>query len=147
MDKIKSLLEFLTPIPRWARVVILALIGAVVAYCMTSCGVTRAVVHNGASGTSTEIKITTNNPTTVTASPNVSVVPPLQNSVWLVSLILFSSCASVKSCKKRFVVEAHDYKSVVKRIRHHAELYCDCSVYSDYSIDSVIKMPPVFYLD
>ena len=38
---------------------------------LLSCGTTRAVVHNGAHGTSTEIRITTNNPTTVTASPNV----------------------------------------------------------------------------
>ena len=38
----------------------------------TSCGVTRATVKNGAAGTSTEIKITTNNPTSVNASPNVS---------------------------------------------------------------------------
>lgn len=43
-----------------------------------SCGTTRAVVHNGADGTSTEIKITTNNPTSVTASPNVELKPNLQ---------------------------------------------------------------------
>lgn len=71
MDKIKAILEFLAPIPRWARIIILAVIGAILAFCMTSCGLTRAVVHNGASGTSTEIRITTNNPTSVTASPNV----------------------------------------------------------------------------
>lgn len=44
----------------------------VVSLFFSSCGTTRAVVHNGAHGTSTEIKITTNNPTTVTATPNVS---------------------------------------------------------------------------
>lgn len=41
-------------------------------FFFSSCGTTRAVVHNGASGTTTEIKITTNNPTSVSASPNVS---------------------------------------------------------------------------
>lgn len=38
----------------------------------SSCGTTHAVVRNGANGTSTEIRITTNNPTSVDASPNVS---------------------------------------------------------------------------
>lgn len=38
----------------------------------SSCGTTHAVVRNGATGTTTEIRITTNNPTSVDASPNVS---------------------------------------------------------------------------
>lgn len=44
-------------------------------FSMTSCGTTRAVVHNGATGTTTEIKITTNNPTSVTTTPNVQLNP------------------------------------------------------------------------
>lgn len=61
--------------PYWLRAVVLILIAALV-FCITiSCGVTRAVVHNGASGTTTEIKISTSNPTTVTASPNVKFQP------------------------------------------------------------------------
>lgn len=42
----------------------------------SSCGVTKAIVKNGADGTSTEVKITTNNPTTVTATPNVTLDLP-----------------------------------------------------------------------
>lgn len=45
---------------------------SVILFFFTSCGTTRATVRNGATGTTTEIKITTNNPTSVTATPNVS---------------------------------------------------------------------------
>lgn len=75
MDNLKKLLQFLYPLPTWLRVIIAALVAAIMSICLSltvsSCGLTRAVVHNGASGTSTEIRITTNNPTSVTASPNV----------------------------------------------------------------------------
>lgn len=44
----------------------------------TACGSTRAVVTNRATDTVTEIKITTNNPTSVSVpvSPNVSLTQP-----------------------------------------------------------------------
>ena len=58
-------------IPRWVSIISLFIALAASVIGLTSCGTTRAVVHNGATGTSTEIRITTNNPTTVTASPNV----------------------------------------------------------------------------
>lgn len=58
---------------RWiSAIALLVSIGAA-ALGLTSCGVTRAVVHNGATGTVTEIKITTSNPTSVSASPNVQI--------------------------------------------------------------------------
>ena len=74
MDTFTNFFKWLQTLPFWLRVVVLSLIAALVLIASTSliaCGTTRAVVHNGASGTSTEIKITTNNPTSVTASPNV----------------------------------------------------------------------------
>lgn len=74
METISKLFKWLQTLPIWLRAVVLALIAGLVliaSMAVTSCGTTRAVVHNGASGTSTEIKITTNNPTSVTASPNV----------------------------------------------------------------------------
>lgn len=74
METISKLFKWLQTLPIWLRAVALALIAAlalIVSMTVSSCGTTRAVVHNGASGTSTEIKITTNNPTSVTASPNV----------------------------------------------------------------------------
>lgn len=74
MDNIIKFWNWLQTLPVWLRAVALALIAAlafIASMSMTSCGTTRAVVHNGATGTSTEIKITTSNPTSVTASPNV----------------------------------------------------------------------------
>lgn len=52
--------------------ILIIVMASIILFFFSSCGTTRAVVHNGAHGTSTEIKITTNNPTTVTATPNVS---------------------------------------------------------------------------
>lgn len=74
MDNFSKLFKWLQTLPIWLRAVVLAIIASlvlIVSMSFISCGVTRAVVHNGASGTSTEIRITTNNPTSVTASPNV----------------------------------------------------------------------------
>lgn len=74
METLKKLLEWLKPLPLWLRAVVLALLAAlalIASMSLSACGTTRAVVHNGATGTSTEIRITTNNPTSVTASPNV----------------------------------------------------------------------------
>lgn len=56
--------------------IIAIVICLVVCLFFSSCGTTRAVVHNGATGTTTEIKITTNNPTSVTATPNVDLKFP-----------------------------------------------------------------------
>ena len=75
-QKVTSVLKVLKSMPRIYRVItIIAVFVAIVALCLglTSCGVTRAVVQNKATGTSTEIKITTSNPTSVNASPNVSI--------------------------------------------------------------------------
>lgn len=76
MQRIKKLLEFLSPLPLWLRVVVVAFITVIISLCLclsvSSCGITRAVVRGTAEGNVTEIKITTNNPTTVDASPNVS---------------------------------------------------------------------------
>lgn len=72
---LSSLLEFLKTLPVWLRAIVLALIASlvlIVSMSISACGTTRAVVHNGAHGTATEIKITTNNPTSVTATPNVN---------------------------------------------------------------------------
>ena len=81
MRKVTSILEVFKKMPttlRWISIISLAVALAASAIGLTSCGTTRAVVHNGASGSVTEIKITTNNPTSVTASPNVQI--PLTNS-------------------------------------------------------------------
>lgn len=60
--------------PIWLRAVISVLLAALAVFgslCITSCGLTRATVTNRADGTTTSISITTSNPTSVNASPNV----------------------------------------------------------------------------
>lgn len=82
MEKIISFFAWLKTLPIYLRAIVLILISALVliaSMSLSACGTTRAVVKNGATGTATEIKITTNNPTTVSASPNVSFSNPTQN--------------------------------------------------------------------
>lgn len=72
--KVNFILQAFRNLPgpiRWISIIALCIALGAVAIGVTSCGTTRAVVHNGASGSVTEIKITTNNPTSVQASPNV----------------------------------------------------------------------------
>lgn len=55
---------------------ITAIAAIIVALLTASCGsTTRATIHNRASGTSTEVRITTNNPTSVSVSPTTSITP------------------------------------------------------------------------
>lgn len=75
MENLSKLWTWLKTLPVWLRAIVLILVSAlalIASMSLSACGTTRAVVHNGAHGTSTEIKITTANPTTVTASPNVT---------------------------------------------------------------------------
>lgn len=55
------------------KAVLSALVGFITALLTTSCGTTRATIVNRADATSTELKITTNNPTTVNVDPNTSI--------------------------------------------------------------------------
>lgn len=74
MESLSKLITWLKSFPIWLRAIALLCIAGlalIASMAMTSCGTTRAVVHNSANGTSTEIKITTNNPTSVDVSPNV----------------------------------------------------------------------------
>lgn len=72
---IKTFYSWLKTLPVWLRAIVLALLSALVLIAsmnISACGTTRATVKNGATGTSTEIRITTNNPTSVQTTPNVS---------------------------------------------------------------------------
>ena len=54
-----------------------AIAAIIVALLTASCGsTTRAIIHNRAAGTSTEVRITTNNPTSLTVSPTTDVTIP-----------------------------------------------------------------------
>lgn len=75
METLTKFFKWLKTLPVWLRAIVLVLVAGLVliaSMSMSACGTTHAVVRNGANGTSTEIRITTNNPTTVQASPNVS---------------------------------------------------------------------------
>lgn len=75
METITKLISWLKTLPVWLRALaLLAIVGLVLIASMSlsACGVTRASVLNRAEGTTTEVKITTSNPTTVTATPNVN---------------------------------------------------------------------------
>lgn len=73
-EALKKLLSWLLTKPVWVRiisVIIIMLLSIMVLFSATSCGVTRATIRNNAESTTTSITITTNNPTSVTTTPDV----------------------------------------------------------------------------
>lgn len=74
-ESLKKLLSWLITKPVWVRilsVLVIMILSIMVLFSATSCGVTRATIRNNADNTQTTITITTNNPTSVDASPDVS---------------------------------------------------------------------------
>lgn len=74
METVKNIILWLKTLPIWLRAIALlaiAVLALIASMSISACGVTRASVFNRAEGTTTEVKITTSNPTTVTATPNV----------------------------------------------------------------------------
>lgn len=87
MEKLKKLLDFLTPLPAWLRVVIAALVTAVVSVCVlmtactmvSSCGITQSVVNNIQSdGNTIEMGVTPSTTTSTTVSPEIPINTPLK---------------------------------------------------------------------
>lgn len=81
MEKLKQLLDFLSPLPAWLRVVIAALVTAIVSVCIlmtactmfASCGITQSVVNNIESdGNTIEMGVTPSTTTSTTASPTLN---------------------------------------------------------------------------
>lgn len=73
-EAIKKLLSWLVTKPVWVRVlsiIVIMILSVMVLFSATSCGVTRATIRNNADSTTTSITITTNNPTSVTTTPDV----------------------------------------------------------------------------
>lgn len=73
-EAIKKLLSWLVTQPVWVRVlsiIVIMILSIMVLFSATSCGVTRATIRNNADSTTTSITITTNNPTSVTTTPDV----------------------------------------------------------------------------
>lgn len=81
MEKLKKLLEFLSPLPAWLRVVIAALVTAIVSVCIlmtsctlaSSCGITQSTVNNiHSDGNTIEMGVTPSTTTSTTASPTLN---------------------------------------------------------------------------
>lgn len=76
----KKILDFLLEHKGTISAFITALIALLYIFC--SCGTTRAVVRNSADNTTTTISITTNNPTSVQASPDVQLkMVPIDSTI------------------------------------------------------------------
>lgn len=82
MENLKKLLEFLAPLPAWFRVVVAALVTAVVSVCVlmtacsmvSSCGITQSVVNNIQSdGNTIEMGVTPSTTTSTTVSPEIPI--------------------------------------------------------------------------
>lgn len=73
-ESFKKLLSWLITQPVWVRilsVIVIMILSIMVLFSASSCGVTRATIRNNADSTTTSITITTNNPTSVTTTPDV----------------------------------------------------------------------------
>ena len=57
--------DFLKGLPLWLRLVVLVALAVAVAFFVSSCANTKAVVRASSENTSASVTITTNNPTTV----------------------------------------------------------------------------------
>lgn len=81
METLRKVVEWLKSLtPVWLRAVVLALVAVLIfIFSLSGCGITTARVRTMDSGQAS-ITITTNNPTEVTASPNVSVDLPSSNT-------------------------------------------------------------------
>lgn len=113
MEKLKKLLDFLSPLPAWLRVVFVALVTAIVSVCVlmtacsvvSSCGITQSTVNNIHSDSNTiEMGVTPSTTTSTTVSPDISCSEPILNDMWLVSvtILMISGC----SVNRRLLVES-----------------------------------------
>ena len=62
---IKKVISWLKALPLWLRLVVLGALAVAVAWSLSSCANTKAVVRASSDHTSASVTITTNNPTTV----------------------------------------------------------------------------------
>lgn len=155
METLKKLLEFLSPLPSWLRVVIAALVTVVISVCVlltacsmaSSCGITQSVVNNIESdGNTIEMGVTPSTTTSTTASPEIPINAPLKNSMWAVFLMLTFS----KSMQQRRIcVEADDVHEARAKVVQFLEAFCFASdnPLDDYDIHSIVALPPLFYWD
>ena len=75
MKNLKPLVEFISRLPITGKVlttILIMIVSVIIIFFLPACGSTRVVVRNGSESAETTIAVTTNNPTSVTASPNVT---------------------------------------------------------------------------
>ena len=75
MQKFLDLLNFLRTLPTAGKIlslIAIVIISAIAMFFFSSCGTTQAIVRTSADSASTTISISTNNPTDVGITPNVS---------------------------------------------------------------------------
>lgn len=159
MEKLKKLLGFLTPLPAWLRVVIAALVTAIVSVCVlmtactmaSSCGVTQSIVNNIESdGNTIEMGVTPSTTTSTTVSPDITLNDPLENSIWVAIVLLTSSfLGDKKITRRRICVEAKNEQQARLRVSRflNAFLFTSSDALVSYEIDSIVSLPPLFYLD
>lgn len=75
-----KLQNLLSSAPMWTKILVSVLVGALCAlglFLCVSCGSTaKALIRNNAEATTTTVTITTNNPSNIEVSPDVSLTKP-----------------------------------------------------------------------
>lgn len=74
MENIKKFISWLKTLPVWMRslaLLALSVLALLASMSLSACGTTKVVVRNGADSTSTQVSVSTNNPTTVDTRPKV----------------------------------------------------------------------------
>lgn len=162
MENLKKLLSFLAPFPAWLRVVIAALVTAIVSVCVlmtacsiaSSCGITQSVVNNFQSDDNTiEMGVTPSTTTSTTATTEIPINAPLNNSMWVFFLLLHFVNSNDKSkCHDdmcRIVVEADDEVSAHTLVSNHlyASRFTSPEYLESFDVLNIISLPPLFYWD
>lgn len=76
MENLKNLLQFLSPLPFWLRLVIVALVTVVVSFCLTCCGITQTVVNNNDSDNATiDMTVNPSQQTSSSVNPTIQYQP------------------------------------------------------------------------
>lgn len=162
MEKLKKLLDFLSPLPSWLRVIIAALVTVVISICVlmtactmaSSCGITQSVVNNiGSDGNTIEMGVTPSTTTSTTASPEIPINVPLENSMWAFFVLLHFVRSGDKSnsydVMRRICVEADDENAACVSISNflYAHLFMSPDHLESYEVQDIISLPPLFYWD
>lgn len=153
METLKKLLGFLNPLPAWLRVVIAALVTAVVSICVlltactmaSSCGITQSVVNNiDSDGNTIEMGVTPSTTTSTTASPEIPINAPLKNSMWLVFVAL--TLSPYKIDRYRLCVDAHDESLARSKVEDFMSTFFFLQPFQSFTIEQVSQPPELYFI-